>query len=160
MYLFKKTANFMYPLGVYGQVIFGLGVRTCYTCKTLRLYHGICINQTQYHYTRTFYCCYPCPSVRRISCNCLPLKKGGALHWTNLNPLHPRMHCAKFGGNLLTLEKKIFFISSMYFCYFVIISPLGKDGTLHFNEVESSSPNDALRQVWLKLVQWFLRKRF
>ena len=50
----KKTASFMNPLGVYGQVILGLGVRPCYTCMTLRLYHGICINQTQYHYTRTF----------------------------------------------------------------------------------------------------------
>ena len=31
----------------------------------------------------------------------LPLEKGGALLWTNLNPLHPRMLCARFGWNWL-----------------------------------------------------------
>ena len=29
----------------------------------------------------------------------LPLEKGGPFIWTNLNPLHPRMLCAKFGWN-------------------------------------------------------------
>ena len=29
---------------------------------------------------------------------------------------------------------------------------------LHLNKLESSSPKDALWQVWLKLVQWFLRR--
>ena len=36
--------------------------------------------------------------------NYLLLEKGGALHWTNLNPLHPRMLCGKFGWNM---EKKM-----------------------------------------------------
>ena len=38
---------------------------------------------------------------------------------------HNYLHCAKFGRNWLSgsIEKKIFFISSMYFCYLVIISP-------------------------------------
>ena len=31
--------------------------------------------------------------------NYLPLEKGGAIIWRNLNPLHPKMHCAKFGWN-------------------------------------------------------------
>ena len=31
--------------------------------------------------------------------NYLPLEKGGALHSINLNPLYPRMLCAKFGWN-------------------------------------------------------------
>ena len=31
---------------------------------------------------------------------------------------------------------------------------------LHLNKVESPSPKNALCQVWLKLVQWFLRRRF
>ena len=30
---------------------------------------------------------------------------------------------------------------------------------LHLNKLESSSPKDALCQVWLKLAQWFWRKR-
>ena len=32
--------------------------------------------------------------------NYLPLEKGGALHLNKLDPLHPRMHCAKLGWNL------------------------------------------------------------
>ena len=31
---------------------------------------------------------------------------------------------------------------------------------LHFNKLESPSPKDALCQVWLKLAQWFWRRRF
>ena len=37
---------------------------------------------------------------------------------------------------------------------------LEKGGVLHFNKLESPSPKDALCQVWLKLAQWFLRRRF
>ena len=29
----------------------------------------------------------------------LPMEKGGPFIWTNLNPLHPMMLCAKFGWN-------------------------------------------------------------
>ena len=31
---------------------------------------------------------------------------------------------------------------------------------LHLNNLEYPTPKDALLQVWLKLVQWFLRRRF
>ena len=31
--------------------------------------------------------------------NYLPLEKGGSFICSNLSPLHPRMHCAKFGRN-------------------------------------------------------------
>ena len=31
---------------------------------------------------------------------------------------------------------------------------------LHINKLESPSPKDALCQVWLKLAQWFWRRRF
>ena len=31
---------------------------------------------------------------------------------------------------------------------------------LHLKKLESPSPKDALRQVWLKLAQWFRRIRF
>ena len=37
--------------------------------------------------------------------------------------------------------------------------PLEKDGTLHLNKLESSTPKDALCQVWLKLVQSFWRSK-
>ena len=41
-----------------------------------------------------------------------------------------------------------------------LLSPLRKRRALHLNKLESSSPKDALCQVWLKLAQWFLRRRF
>ena len=44
--------------------------------------------------------------------------------WTNLNSLHPRMLCDMFGWNWPTGSgEDDFKILSMYFCYFVIISP-------------------------------------
>ena len=43
--------------------------------------------------------------------------------WTNLNPLHSRMFCAKFGWNWLSGSGEHFKISSMYFRYFFNISP-------------------------------------
>ena len=145
--------------------------------------------------------------------NYLPLEKGGAFIWTNLNPLHPRMLWAKFGWNLPSSSwEEDFSISSMYFHSWVIISPLKKGGNPSFeqiwvlitqgcfvpslveigsvvlrrrffnfvnvfslfrnylplekggahylNKLESPSPKDALCQVWLKLAQWFWRRRW
>ena len=68
-------------------------------------------------------------------------KRAGPFLWTTLNSLHPRMLCAKFAQCF----------SLMYFRYFVTISSK-KDGPFCWSK-------DALCQVWLKLVQWFLRSR-
>ena len=35
-----------------------------------------------------------------------------------------------------------------------------KGKTIHFNKLESPAPKDALCQVWLKLAQWFWRRRW
>ena len=52
-----------------------------------------------------------------------PWKRVGPLYWTNLNLLHPRIHCAKFGWNWLSSSwEEDFLISSVYFRYFLIIS--------------------------------------
>ena len=49
--------------------------------------------------------------------------------WVNLNPLHPRMFVAKFGCNWSSGSgEENYLISSMYFCYFLIISPWKKTG--------------------------------
>ena len=37
--------------------------------------------------------------------------------------------------------------------------PLGKEHGLHLNKLEFPLPKDALCQVWLKLAQWFWRRR-
>ena len=38
--------------------------------------------------------------------------------------------------------------------------PLERGGALHLNKPESPSPKNALCQVWLKLAQWFWRRKF
>ena len=91
----------------------------------------------------------------------LPLEKGRALFWTNLNPLHPRMHCAKIVWNWLSGSgEEDFIFSTMYFSLFRNYLPLEKGGALHLNKLESPSPKDALCQVWLKITQWFWRRIF
>ena len=42
------------------------------------------------------------------------------------------------------------------FCYYL---PLEKGMVLHLNKLESTSPKDALYQVWLKLAHWFWRRK-
>ena len=49
----------------------------------------------------------------------------------------------------------------MYFRFFIVISPCKRVGPfICTNKLESPSPKDALCQVWLKLAQWFWRRRF
>ena len=81
--------------------------------------------------------------------------------WRNLNPLHPKMLCAKIVWNWLSgYGEEDFLISSMYFHYFVFISPCkGVGGGLNLNKLESPSPMDALCQVWMNLAPWFWRRR-
>ena len=45
----------------------------------------------------------------------------------------------------------------MLFCNYL---PLEKGRALHLNKLESPLTNDALCQVWLKLAQWFWRRKF
>ena len=90
-----------------------------------------------------------------------PSKKAGPFIWMTLNPLHPRMPCAKLLWNWPSGSwEEDFHIWLMYFHYYIIISPWKRGGGLHLNKFESPSPKDALCQVWLKLAQWFLRRRF
>ena len=59
-----------------------------------------------------------------------PWNRAGPFFWTNLNPLHPRMLCAKFGWNWLSGSgEEDFLILSMYFRYFIIISPWKRAGS-------------------------------
>ena len=60
--------------------------------------------------------------------NYLPLKKDKAVY-LNLNPLHPRMHCAKIAWNWPSGSWEEDFLNlSMYFYNFVIISPRKRSG--------------------------------
>ena len=81
-----------------------------------------------------------------------PWKRVKPFVWTNLNPLHPRIHCAEFGWNWSSGSGVEYFSNlSMYFNYFVI-----KGRAFHMNNLEF----DAFCQVWLKLTQWFWRRRW
>ena len=60
----------------------------------------------------------------------------------------------------MVLEKKILKIRECVFSLFHNYLPLEKGGALHLNKFESPPPKDALCQVWLKLTQWFWRRRF
>jgi hypothetical protein len=49
------------------------------------------------------------------------------------------------------------FSAFLLFRYYL---PLEKGYPLYLNKLESPLPKDDLCQVWLKLAQWFLRRRF
>ena len=57
------------------------------------------------------------------------------------------------------LEKEIFKFVNVFSLFRYYLS-WKKGGALLLNKIESSSPKDALCQVWLKLVKWFWRRRF
>ena len=70
-----------------------------------------------------------------------PWKWAWPFVWTNLNPLHPRMLCAKFGWNWLSDSgEEDFLISSMYFHYFRIISPWKRAGPFIWTNVNPLHP--------------------
>ena len=83
------------------------------------------------------------------------LIRGKFFVWTNFNPLHPRMLCAKFGWNWPSGSEEDFKILLMYFPYFVNIISSWKN----LNKLEIKSSKDALCQVWLKLAQWFCMEK-
>ena len=81
--------------------------------------------------------------------------------WINLNSLHPRMLCVKFGWNWPGGSGgEYFLILSMHFFLFSNYLSLEKSVALPLNKLESPSPKDALSQVWLKLAKRFLRRKW
>ena len=76
-----------------------------------------------------------------------------------LSPFHLRMLDAKFGWNWPngSTAEDIFRFGHCV-SLFRDNLPLEKGVTLHLNKLQSSSPKDALCQVWLKLAQCFWRR--
>ena len=85
------------------------------------------------------------------------VKRCGLSLWTNLNPLYPGMLFAKFGWNWPSGYIKKGFFNFSLFCNYL---HLEKSEALHLNILIYLSPKDDLCQVWLKLTQWFCRRRF
>ena len=56
-----------------------------------------------------------------------PWKRARSFIWTNFNARHPRVLCAKLGWNWPSGSREQDFLNtSMYYRYFVIISPLNR----------------------------------
>ena len=90
----------------------------------------------------------------------LPFDKWMVLIVKTFSPFHQRMLCAKFRWHWLDGSGKEYFISINAFLLFSNRVPFVKGVALHLNKFESPSSTDAMGHVWLKLVQWFLRRRF
>ena len=75
-----------------------------------------------------------------------------AFHLSSLHPFCQGILFAKYGWNWPSGPKE--------FSLFRNYLPLEKCMALHLNKLQSPLPKDALCQVWLKLAQWFWRKRF
>ena len=81
-----------------------------------------------------------------------PWKRAGPFIWTNLNPLQPRMLCAKFGWNWLSGSgEEEFLIFVNVFSLFRYYLPLKKGVVLQLNNFEFPLPKVSLCQVKLKL---------
>ena len=82
-------------------------------------------------------------------------------HLNKLKSPSPKVAlCQKWLNLALWFWRRGFFNFVNVFSLFGNYPPLEKGGTLHLNKLESPSPKDALYQVWLKLAQWFWRRRF
>ena len=74
-------------------------------------------------------------------------KRAGPFIWTNWNPLHSRMLCAKIGWNWLSCSgEEDFKISSMHFHYFIIISPWKREGPLRWAKNASNFDASPIHQ--------------
>ena len=90
--------------------------------------------------------------------NYLPLEKDVVLNLNKLESLLPKDALCQVWLKLAHGSwEENFKISSMYLLFRNYL-PLEEGVALHLNKLESTSPKDALCQVWLKLAQWFWRR--
>ena len=93
--------------------------------------------------------------------NYLPFEKDMALHFNKLiSPSHKDALCQVWLKLAQWFWRRRFLNFVNVFSLFRNYLPLKKGGALHLNKLESPSPKDASSQVWLKLAQWFWRRRF
>ena len=93
--------------------------------------------------------------------NYLPLEKDRALDLINIESPSPKDALCQVQLKLAQwFWKWRLFNFINVFLLFRNYLPLEKGGALHLNKLESPSPKNAMCQVWLKLAQWFWRRRF
>ena len=78
--------------------------------------------------------------------------------WTNLNPLHPRRHCAKVEIGPVVLEKIFKFLQ----CIFAILywSPLGKRWNPSFEQIWIPFTRECFVPSWIEIGPVVLEKIF
>ena len=90
----------------------------------------------------------------------LPLEKSGALHLNkHESPSTNDALCQVWLNWPSGSGEEVFFNFVNVFSLFHNYLPLEKGMALHLNKLEYPSHKDALCQDWLKLAQWFWRKR-
>ena len=93
--------------------------------------------------------------------NYLPLEKSRALYLNKLESPSPKDALCQVWlkvAQWFWRRKFLNFVNA--FSLFRNYLHLEKGGALHLNKLVSPLPKDALCQVWLKLIQWFWRRRF
>ena len=91
--------------------------------------------------------------------NYSPIGRACPFIWTNLNSFHQGILCAKFGWNWPSGCGEEDFEKLSIYLYNSNYLPFETGVALQLNKLESSSPRDTLWQFWLKLAQWFWRRR-
>ena len=86
-----------------------------------------------------------------------PWKQTIIMIWINLNSFHPRILLAKFGWNW---PNSWFLKDHTLFLHFCDYLPFEEGQALSLNQLDTPSPKDDKYQVWMKLDQWFWRRRF
>ena len=80
--------------------------------------------------------------------------------WTNLNSPSPKDALCQVWLKLIKWFWRRFLNFVNVFFLYPFYLPLEKGRALYWNKLESPLPKDALCQVWLKLAQWFWRRRW
>ena len=94
-------------------------------------------------------------------CNNLPLEMGWVLHLNKLESPSPKDALWQVWLKMAQCFWRRRFLKFVdVFSPFCNYLPLKKSRVLYLNKLESPSHKDALCQVWLKLAQWFWRRRF
>jgi hypothetical protein len=112
----------------------------------------------QWFWRRRFFCIF---SVFLHFCYYLPLKVTNGHHMNKSESPSPKDDLGQ-----VWLKLAQWFWRRRFFCIFQciftfsLLSPLEMTNGHHMNKSESPSPKDDLGQVWLKLAQWFWRRRF
>ena len=117
----------------------------------------VCFKLAQWFWRRGFFNFVNVFSAFR---NYLPLEKGGALHLNKVESPSPKDALCQVPVKLAQWFWSRRFLNLVnVFSLFHNYLSLEKGGALHLNKLESASPRDTLCQVWLKLAQWFWRRR-